>query len=161
MSYLDTLISTLTFDVNYELNLGYMKGPEPGRDRQGQKGESKKVFPTPPREIVQSAAPSPALPAVAKKPAQKKSKKANKSNAVTNSEVTICANYKDPEKTNCKVCRNVHKHAFSCPEFQKARGKDRVHVASKMQVCFRCLRLDSLFDKKNKENWWSYLNRFF
>jgi len=154
MSYLDTLISTLTFDVNYELNLGYMKGPEPGRDRQGQKGESKKVFTTAPTEIVQSAAPSPALPAVAKKPAQKKSKKANKSNAVTNSEVTICANYKDPEKTNCKVCRNVHKHAFSCPEFQKARGKDRVHVASKMQVCFRCLRLDSLFDKKNKENWW-------
>ena len=154
MSYLDTLISTLTFDVNYELNLGYMKGPEQGRDKHGQKGESKKVFTTAPVQNVQPATPSPVPAAAAKKPAQKKGKKASKSNAVINSEATICATYKDPEKINCKVCRSVHKHAFSCPEFQKARGKERVHVASKMQVCFRCLRLDSFFDKKTKEVWW-------
>lgn len=162
IEFLDKVIADLTFDVNYDLNLGQNNGSESGRDKQNQKssGGSKKVYASAPEQTVQVVAPAPtqAAPTQAapvKKPPQKtKGKKQVKPDSSINSDATVCAAYKDPDRINCKVCSKVHKHAFACLEFQKARGKERIGVASKMQICFRCLRLDSFFDKKNKETWW-------
>lgn len=154
LSTLVKMISQLTFEVNYDLNLGSLRGSDytlkDGTRKQAVGG--RKALEAGVHVAVDE--PVDRQPKDNAREPRKKTKGKVKSNIKDVINSTICANYKEPAKMKCNVCNNEHKHAFACSEFQQARGKERIGVVSKMKCCFRCLRLDSCFDKDNRENWW-------
>ena len=158
LSTLVKMISQLTFEVNYDLNLGSLRGSDYTlKDGQKKQAAGGRRAPDAGVHVVVDEPVDRQPKGNAREPRKKTKGKKSTSNSkdvTINSTVTICANYKDPIKIKCNVCSNEHKHAFACSEFQQARGKERIGVVSKMKCCFRCLRLDSCFDKDNRESWW-------
>ena len=160
-SHLDTVIDTLTFEINFSMNSGGGKKNFPNnsgtndtnvggnKNRDGKRG-SAKVF-TANFEEKQGETNE---KTEAKQKAKAKKKKTPKDN-FTAAEIHISATYVQPALVDCVVCSSdKHTHCFYCPSFRQARGKDRINIAAKMRSCFRCLRMDSNIDFKNKDVWW-------
>ena len=159
-TYLDTLVDELIFEVNHALNIGVKTSSSKPKD------DVKKPF-QPARKVYTATAAEvdsdePAQPAQQPTGKAKKAKVSNKtsknkkSNDSYNSNVMIPATYVEPTPVNCAVCNHSHTHLFCCTQFQKARGKDRFGIASKVRACFRCLRMDAGTDMKNRVAWWAH-----
>ena len=67
--------------------------------------------------------------------------------------VTVSAVYVAPKLTKCKLCDGEHTFLYYCLVFLSAPVIDRVAPGSRSRACFRCLRLDSKIDFKDKEKW--------
>ena len=157
-SHLDTCIDNITFDINFSLNAshGRKSNPDSGNaSKNHNKGAGQKVF------LADSSKPEPGgkMERKGEKGQKERGEKKQKKNAKASEtfstvQVNIPANYVEPALVTCTICSNQHAFCFHCPNFQQARGKDRIGVAAKMRACFRCLRMDSQIDLKNKETWW-------
>ncbi len=60
---------------------------------------------------------------------------------------------KQAKQVKCKLCPGFHTSLAYCEVFQETRVKRRFGRAVKAEACYRCLRLDSKFDMKNREAW--------
>ena len=158
-SHLDTCIDNITFDINFALNAshGRKSNPDSGNasKNHSNKGVGQKAF------LADSSTPESGGKNERKgeKRQKEKGEKKPKKNAKATEtfstvQVNIPANYVEPALVTCTICSNQHAFCFHCPNFQDARGKDRIGVAAKMRACFRCLRSDSQIDLKNREAWW-------
>ena len=54
---------------------------------------------------------------------------------------------------DCELCKAKHTYLYYCPEFQKAKPRDRYKMTGQAKCCFRCLRLDSLVDLNDRKAW--------
>ena len=57
------------------------------------------------------------------------------------------------KSVKCKLCSGFHTSLAYCEMFQETRVKRRFGRTVKAEACYRCLRLDSKFDMKNREDW--------
>ena len=160
-TYLDDLVDELTFEVNHALNTGAKASEHQPRDKKAAP-VTKKAYSSVQVEDEEDSSINVSSKQVVKqtkvkKPVSSRGKKVNNINNINNinANVNVPAGYIEPPLVNCVTCSTPHTHMFCCVQFQKARGVDRVNIASKQRVCFRCLRMDSQADLKNREVWWS------
>ena len=154
VNFLNQEITDLTFDINYALNTGSSVVEKP---KEVIKKPAAKAYATDgaASNPTASTAASAATPAAAPdSKARKKPKNKKSGQSFVNTNVNISAVYVEPAPVSCVHCNGSHTHIFACKKFQEAREKDRIAVAAKMKVCFRCLRMDSAIDMKNRESWW-------
>jgi len=156
-TYLDDLADELIFEVNHALNNGANALELKPRDKKAAPVTKKAYSSVQVEEedaSINVSTTQVVKQAKAKKPVSSRGKKVNTINNI-NANVNVPAGYVEPPLVNCVTCSSPHTHIFGCVQFQKARGTDRVNIASKQRVCFRCLRMDSQADLKNREVWWS------
>ena len=138
VSFMDTVIEDLTLDVN--LNLATAPEPENAtmKPRQDQgKGSGK-----------QGQQQNPSKKNFTNRQVGNKGKSGNQSNSV-------CAMYKPPVETACKVCSGSHTHLYYCPKFIECNLYKRYKMTGFAGVCFRCLRQDSSVDWNDREGWFA------
>ena len=66
---------------------------------------------------------------------------------------TVKAKGSPPREVQCNDCGANHTHLLYCKEYQKRSTEDRAKMCSARKVCFRCLRMDSEVDFKNRAKW--------
>ena len=164
-NFLDKLVKKLTFSINHDLNTGVAFSTD-SKSRDKQKppptGGSSKVY-TATMDEDNPAAPAAAAAAVHATTAKPKVKggktqkggKKNIVNASINANVNVSSSYVEPKLTDCTACPNKHRYMFECEKFQVARGKDRQILTAKQKACFRCLRVDANYNRKEVETWWA------
>ena len=68
--------------------------------------------------------------------------------------VFVSSSYTAPVSKSCHLCTKSHTHVFYCEQYIEADVlDDRIKVVKKLQACFRCLRMDSDIDFKNRAQW--------
>ena len=60
---------------------------------------------------------------------------------------------KDPKSVYCKLCKGQHEYLTYCTKFREAQVKERWGLVLSTSTCYRCLRSDSGFIIKDRENW--------
>lgn len=69
--------------------------------------------------------------------------------------VTINASYTEPRKVKCECCNKAHEYMYYCELFQQTKSTvERMKLCYKTKTCFRCLRLDSQVDLRDRVKWW-------
>ena len=144
LKYLDEVVALFNHNHTYKLDHGvdsekYYKT----------KMEAKKLSVQPPKPTVKNksytsalAPPSPSGSGAVKQPKLKKNG------------VYVSPAYVAPAPKTCRVCNNSHTHVFYCEKYSEADIlTDRVKIVQKCQACFRCLRMDSEIDFKNRAQW--------
>ena len=66
--------------------------------------------------------------------------------------------YTPPQVRDCPMngCDEKHTHIFYCKKFQQIKDfKKRLQTTTTLKVCFRCLRLDSDVDFKDRKEWYA------
>ena len=124
--YLDTVVETFTFEVHYSLT---------SAEAESKQSKSKET------------------PKVSTGGKKTYTSMEIEDDEPTNPAFIHAATYRPPEEVNCKVCNGKHSYMYYCPKFVQARVRERVSVAGKQKCCFRCLRLDSNIDLKNRAEW--------
>ena len=77
-----------------------------------------------------------------------------KTSGKTKTSVRISASYGAPELKKCRLCNGQHTHIYYCEQYYKADIQvDRIKVAQKLQVCFRCLRMDATINFNDRVKW--------
>lgn len=166
VKYLSNYITELTFDIDYDITCGNgrkdsnVNGTSTNTAKSGEKTFGKKVghkvfLAVENDEKAESEISKPKR-AERKKNTKKKIEKGNerKQDNYAMATVKIPANYVEPKPMPCAVCTSSHTFLFYCVNFQQAREVNRINVGAKNKVCFRCLRMDSQIDLKNREAWW-------
>lgn len=128
-TFLDHFIGRLTFDVNYDIN-----DSSPGMNDTNKSSSGNKNGRLSRSSYTHSNQKS-----------SSKSSMPNNANAVQF----------DPKPEKCPLCPEKHTHMFYCERFQKEKFKSRFKLLQNNLICFRCLRLDSEVDFKDRDNWWS------
>jgi len=124
--YLDTVVETFTFEVHYNLASAEAEAKH-------RKSKETSKISTGGKKTYTSME--------------------NEDNELINPTFSHATTYRPPEEVSCKVCNGKHTYMFYCPKFVQARVRERVSVAGKQKCCFRCLRLDSNIDLKNRAEW--------
>ena len=135
---------------------------------------------------IDSGTSSPAQGVAAKPKASKRKKKAAKqadgaAHAAANTAVAVANTgqkidwesrplyvnkSKTPKSMKCKLCTEAgnqpveHESLVYCPEFRKARIPDRFGIAMRSNSCYRCLRMDSGFILKKRQEWFDLHKEF-
>ena len=166
VKYLSSYITELTFDIDYDITCGNGRkdsntnGHSTNAVKSGEKSFGKKGG----HKVFLAVESEEKLDAEKTKPKRVEKKKNTKKKTEKGSErkqdnyamatVKIPANYVEPKSMPCAVCTSNHTFLFYCVNFQQAREVNRINVGAKNKVCFRCLRMDSQIDLKNREAWW-------
>ena len=163
-NFLDKHVRKLTFSINHDLNTGVTFTSDiKARDKQksSSSGAQSRVYTsTADEDCTVAAATTAAVHNLTAKPKNKggKAQKGGKKSTVNtsiNASINVPTSHVEPKLTDCIVCSNKHHYMFECEKFQHARGKDRQILTAKQKACFRCLRMDAKYNRKEVETWWA------
>lgn len=132
ITFIDKLLKDTTSRINYELSMS--KGPEKEKEK-ARTGEPEKK---------QQNRKTYTNEKTDKPPNKKKKVLANVQNSSVSSK---------PKPVDCTLCSGTHTHLFYCAQFTNKLVKDRYSLVAGINVCFRCLRMDSNVDFNNRATW--------
>ena len=170
IKYIKKLIVEVSHDIKYELTVCKSSesrpppAPRPSQTRPPAKAHSAAVVTGP--TVTGSPAPSTSGSSSSKK---KRSKAAGSAAGPTCSasapaaapvpkrgaSVIISASYTEPKRVKCECCNKAHEYMFYCEHFQQTKSTvERMKLCYKTRTCFRCLRMDSQVDLRDRPKWW-------
>ena len=127
MIFIDKLVKDTTSRINYELSMS--KGLEKAKTGEPEKKQqTKKTYSN----------------EKTWKPTQKKNRVIQTQNPSGSK----------PKSVNCTLCSGSHTHLFYCGEFMKKLVKERYPLVAGVNVCFRCLRMDSEVNFNDRAVWY-------
>ena len=127
VEHMDIVVNTLTFEINFSLNVGESEVKTAQKERELQKPTG---FRPPQKKAYTTAAP-----------------------AGAGSVRCYGQGYGMPQEKQCPSCPDKHTHVYYCAVFITTKGAERFKVAAKTRSCFKCLRLDSPLDFNNRTQW--------
>ena len=143
--FLDEMVTFYNKSHSFKLD----RGVDPDKHRKPMH-DVKKPAPPPPKPAAKSksyaSVPSSTTPPPGGKVTKPPKKSGNK--------VFVSKAYFAPGLKDCKLCNTKHTHVFYCEKYFGASIlSNRIDMAKKVRACFRCLRMDSEVDVKDREGW--------
>ena len=141
--FLDEMVTFYNKSHSFKLD----RGVDPDKHRKPMH-DVKKPAPPPPKPAAKSksyaSVPSSTTPPPGGKVTKPPKKSGNK--------VFVSKAYFAPGLKDCKLCNTKHTHVFYCEKYFGASIlSNRIDMANKVRACFRCLRMDSEVDVKDRE----------
>ena len=169
VSYMDLVVNTLTFEINFSLNSGESDVKNPPKAKESSKPPFQKPpqsNPSPKNPPFSQPPPKKSHPAVVQqavsrppnsRPSNSRPPKPRPPNSnPPNSRPPQSGGYVNvgpPQAVQCPSCPEKHSHVYYCYEFISNSGSERFKVAAKTRSCFKCLRMDSPVDFQDKDRW--------
>ena len=167
VKYLQNKIRRLTFDIDYSLSVQKTRDekPKPAAERkmppsrpaaayvftEGSEPQTSQVAPAPTEAVTKPQKEKSGKKAEKKAPQQQPPQQRPPQQTPQQQLPIIASNYTVPATVKCKWCNGSHTHAFYCGVFQETNPALRMRRCFDAAVCFKCLRLDSRVNLKDKE----------
>ena len=143
--FLDEMVTFYNKSHSFKLD----RGVDP--DKRRKPAHDVKKTATPPSKPAVKSKTFASVPNPTKPPSGGKATKPSKK---PNSGVYVSKAYVAPSLKDCKLCNGKHTHIFYCDQFSGADIlTNRIQIAQRVRACFRCLRMDSEVDVKDREGW--------